>query len=770
MGHEDAILNERPIGVIIPPPETKKMIDKAAELVARYGSSVETTFKNDQTNLPKFTFLNVNDPYRPYYDQKINELIKLSNKDVNLNLNNTNNTNNQKDPNKFLGKKTDSSSQSNINPLNSRNNSIQNELRKMIEDKRLEKAQLNELKPPSQDQFSISHPNISSLDMDIIKATAQFVARNGQRFLTGLSEREMKNPQFDFLKPQHNLFGYFTYLVESYAKCLRKEDINKLTGYVNDGDALVKKATERYLWEKRSRENQKKKEIFDEEEKIQLAQIDWYDFAVVEVIEFTQEELLESVNVPLPEETEVGDVSATNAGHAEGGIAKFKHSVIINNEERDDIEIVNVNSNYAKHPNPITNLNSNYNVNVNMNTATSTISAAPNIEIDYTNSNINIDSNINLNTINTTTTASLKAKSKHQFENESDNITTKNNTNNINNTNNLNKITNPSETATTTSLPEPNMKIVKNYTRKNPTTIDNRKDTVKCPLCKEWISIDDWSMHIKIELLDPKWKEIQKEIQERKMEINLAPTGDFLGYLTDFSKYRPDLFGDVKDVVKIEEKKKIEAKAANTIWDGYAPNMTRTTANIAMLAQQTRKNIEETRKVDGQIPGQSQGQQSGFAIPIESKANISSNSRIPNINAIPISITHQSAQISNDNKGEINERGGLPSMHSDKKKLKTFKLNVKVPESDIYTNLSGQILSLQVNSNDLLSFTKVQILKLLSIRDSEADKFILKSFSNVMLEESMSVGDCELVNGSILELSFKGEGNNNEGNVAENIV
>jgi splicing factor 3A subunit 1 len=50
--------------------------------------------------------------------------------------------------------------------------------------------------------------------MDTIKLTAQFVARNGQKFLQGLTERENSNHSFDFLKPTHGLFGYFTTLVE----------------------------------------------------------------------------------------------------------------------------------------------------------------------------------------------------------------------------------------------------------------------------------------------------------------------------------------------------------------------------------------------------------------------------------------------------------------------------------------------------------------------------------------------------------------------------
>jgi len=35
---------------------------------------------------------------------------------------------------------------------------------------------------------------LANVDSDIIKLTAQFVARNGQKFLQGLTEREQRNP------------------------------------------------------------------------------------------------------------------------------------------------------------------------------------------------------------------------------------------------------------------------------------------------------------------------------------------------------------------------------------------------------------------------------------------------------------------------------------------------------------------------------------------------------------------------------------------------
>jgi hypothetical protein len=53
---------------------------------------------------------------------------------------------------------------------------------------------------------------------DLIRVTALFVARNGRKFLTQLMNREVRNYQFDFLKPQHSNFQYFTTLVEQYTK------------------------------------------------------------------------------------------------------------------------------------------------------------------------------------------------------------------------------------------------------------------------------------------------------------------------------------------------------------------------------------------------------------------------------------------------------------------------------------------------------------------------------------------------------------------------
>jgi splicing factor 3A subunit 1 len=78
-----------------------------------------------------------------------------------------------------------------------------------------------EYPPPRPFLFVLDHPPIAFVDSEIIKITAQFVARNGDKFLQGLMTRESRNPQFEFLLPEHHLYSYFDSLVNSNRKVLQ---------------------------------------------------------------------------------------------------------------------------------------------------------------------------------------------------------------------------------------------------------------------------------------------------------------------------------------------------------------------------------------------------------------------------------------------------------------------------------------------------------------------------------------------------------------------
>lgn len=163
MGKEDGILTNTRVGVIMPPPDIKKIIDKAAELVGKYGSNIEGLMKNEDRNLPKFTFLKPNDPYRPYYDYKVAQAAQnLSGNKINPDVNGANQPV-SKDAKIFLGRKTESTTDANSLIVGKGKRNIQDEIRKFIEEKKMDKEA--EIRPPPPDQFSISHPNIAPLDM-----------------------------------------------------------------------------------------------------------------------------------------------------------------------------------------------------------------------------------------------------------------------------------------------------------------------------------------------------------------------------------------------------------------------------------------------------------------------------------------------------------------------------------------------------------------------------------------------------------------------------
>lgn len=104
---------------------------------------------------------------------------------------------------------------------------------------------------------------------DILKLTAQFVARNGRQFMTALSQREQRNYQFDFLRPNHSLFNYFTKLVEQYTKVLiPPKNLNeKLRNNVNNKYQILDRVMQRVEYAAYQEEERKKAEEKEDQER-----------------------------------------------------------------------------------------------------------------------------------------------------------------------------------------------------------------------------------------------------------------------------------------------------------------------------------------------------------------------------------------------------------------------------------------------------------------------------------------------------------------------
>ncbi|KMQ90146.1 splicing factor 3 subunit 1 [Lasius niger] len=288
---ENNVPSSQPIvGIIYPPPEYRPgsgstlfarrmmvisslcrnsdIVDKTASFVARNGPEFESRIRQNELGNPKFNFLNFGDPYHAYYQHKVKEFKEGKGQEPTVGST----------PGKTV---------------NLTAHQKQQEILKQVEQPFVPKD------PPVEFEFIADPPSISALDLDIVKLTAQFVARNGRQFLTNLMNREQRNFQFDFLRPQHSLFQYFTKLLEQYTKVLipPKDLLPRLKDEALNMDKILEQVKYRAEYLKYQEAQRRKEEEELERERVAYAQIDWHDFVVVETVDYQQ---FEVGNFPAP--------------------------------------------------------------------------------------------------------------------------------------------------------------------------------------------------------------------------------------------------------------------------------------------------------------------------------------------------------------------------------------------------------------------------------------------------------------------------------------
>jgi splicing factor 3A subunit 1 len=244
METEAATVQGKVTGVIVPPPEIRAIVDKTAQFVARSGRSFERKIATEATSA-KFAFLKESDPYHAYYESKINEFIELANAPPPAPSAEAPPPPQQQQQQAapvqaepaatIAAPETPPEAETTDAPGDV---VVEKRAVEAVTAKAAKKIRESVLTPPDEEQFKIKHPHLSALDQEIMYVTAQYTALSGKTFLAGLATREQRNPQFDFLKPTHALFAYFTALVESYAAVLAKSD-DQMKRYGKCNSAIV---------------------------------------------------------------------------------------------------------------------------------------------------------------------------------------------------------------------------------------------------------------------------------------------------------------------------------------------------------------------------------------------------------------------------------------------------------------------------------------------------------------------------------------------------
>ncbi|TXT07320.1 hypothetical protein VHUM_03490 [Vanrija humicola] len=450
------------VGIIYPPQEMRKMIDKTATAVSKTSKpqALEDKIKESQKTDPRFAFLNDEDPYHQYYRYMV-EIKREEAEDIAKGITPASGTPGAATP--------------------------------AVAPEPKDEGPVYEPKPL---EFKVDLPGVTAQDLDILRLTALFHARRGRSFLEALSVREGRNYQFDFLRPTHSMFGYYNRMVESYQKIMHPPPgmIASVVEANADPEAKWKTLEEGRLraeWERarRKKEDQKAKEK-DEEAQV-FAEIDWQDFVTVETIEFTQADM----ELDLPPPTNVDKLRVMS-------MAEKRMAAMIMEEPG----------------------------------AGAAAPGGDNVEeVDMEEDEDDEEARLQ------------RIKEEKELARARD--------------------------VQRAALESKGLKIKKDYVAKGIQRGGNVA-TAKCPYCGQSIPESELSEHIRIELLDPRWKDQKRDLEQRRQQQQQLQIGaDISKSLKDLAANRTDLFGDESDEAakarreaEAEQKRKDREKI---VWDGH---------------------------------------------------------------------------------------------------------------------------------------------------------------------------------------------------------
>ncbi|XP_056863653.1 probable splicing factor 3A subunit 1 [Raphanus sativus] len=497
---ESVATHTRTIGIIHPPPDIRSIVEKTAQFVSKNGLEFEKRIVASNAKNAKFNFLTSSDPYHAFYQHKLAEY-RAQNQDGAQGGDDG----------------TDGSDGQSLQLDGGGGGDGDGEAGEGQADLQAQfRVPPKPLEPPEPEKYTVRLPEgITGEELEYIKLTAQFVARNGKSFLTGLQSRESNNPQFHFMKPTHSLFSFFTALVDAYFDVLKPpEDLKeKLRKSAADLTTVLERCLHRLEWDRSQEQQRKKEEDEKEQERVQMAMIDWHDFVVVESIDFADEE-----DDELPPPMTLEDVirrSKVSAAMEEDEVVEPGKEVEMEMDE-EEVRLVAEGMRAA-----------------------------------------NLEAN----------GGSVKIESLNDEE-----------------------------------AP---MRIVKNWKRPEdriPTERDPTKVVIS-PITGELIPISEMSEHMRISLIDPKFKEQKDRMFAKIRETTLAQDDEIAKNIVGLARLRPDIFGtteeEVSNAVKAEIEKKKDEQPTQVIWDGHTGSIGRT-ANQA-LAQNA--NGEEQYGDPNSFPG-----------------------------------------------------------------------------------------------------------------------------------------------------------------------
>ncbi|KAJ3015386.1 UNVERIFIED_CONTAM: splicing factor 3a, subunit 1 [Siphonaria sp. JEL0065] len=519
---------------IIPPPGIREIADKTAKFIAKSanGLQFEERLREQNRSDPKFGFLNPADPYHRYYKNRVKEF--------------------GANPNAQTTHEKEKEVQTKENEKNEQLQQQQQEMKEAVKVKDYD--------------FLYEMPAISAQDLDVVKLTAQFVARNGRAFLTQLASRESRNPQFDFLRQNHSIHSLFNTYVAQYTKVLMpiKSQLQQLHDHVASKQPLLKIAEQRAEQRAHARKLKQERDLEAEAEKRAFAEVDWHDFVVVDTIEFLEgDEDGVGTDFALPVSVqELASLSLVDKSRLLGS---------------NTVSTAAPGSTLPPKPTGLSSLPP-------PPPPSSRVNAPP--PPPPTQDDDDNDQEMDMEDDDDVDEASSTVAPKPTII--------------------------PRMIPTTTSK---DIKIRANYNPKvGKSSSSTNEPTQLCQVCGQAIKVSEMAEHMRIELLDKKWREQQQARDAKKRDTNLNQV-DVAKNLTKLSDYRTDIFGSSGDEISLARKvAEEEAKNAKekVVWDGHSTSIGATTQKVQLAALDAQYEslmnpqpvVQESAKVGPQLPGQ----------------------------------------------------------------------------------------------------------------------------------------------------------------------
>jgi splicing factor 3A subunit 1 len=490
-----------PPDVIIPPPAIRQHVIKTAGFVHRKGPEMEEGIRKRTAGKAQFSFMNQDDPYYSYYGWVLQQF--REGKDVAL---------------------TGSDG--------------------------AQAAEANKPKGPPEPakfRFSARMPNISAQDLEILKLTALYTARNGENWLKELRNREAGNVQFDFLRPTHSFFQFFRAIIDQYKILLEEEStvearIEELQKNIKNRFHVLDRAKQRAEYIKYVSQQKEKEAKKKEDEAREYASIDWHDFTVLNTVVFDERD----EGSALPPPASLNDIQSASLETK----ASFSLNKRIEEAAPDEETYYNVSQQppYAGYP-PAT-------------PVTPGTPVAPAVQPVYAPPPMAAS-------MNNAQSQSAREEEERRAEQER-------------------------ARAQAAVKPAPGSMRIRNDYVPRAAAKKASVHMLLCPNCKQQIPANEYDEHLRIELLDPRWKE-QRQKADVRYATTMVNTSEVANNLKRFASQRDDIYDGVSGL-PISEEEAARRKKAATSYDGQ-PDPTKDAARIqemqSLNVQEQLRRIQE---------------------------------------------------------------------------------------------------------------------------------------------------------------------------------